>query len=76
VNWGAPSGAINSTDAPWPRWKSWTLTAAVQYWLADPNTNYAALLWTRGEDLKGCDFSEHTNKPKVDVVCSNQPKTL
>ena len=61
-------------------WKSWTLTNAVQYWLADPNTNYGVILWTPDENLDGYDMrfrsSEHTNKPKLEVVWSNQHKTV
>ena len=93
VNWSAPYGAIDGTDAlatmestvqvkqnETGTWKSWTLTNAVQYWLADPNTNYGVILWTPDENLDGYDMrfrsSEHTNKPKLEVVWSNQPKTV
>lgn len=52
----------------------------MQFWLADPNTNYGVILWTPDEDLDGYDMrfrsSEHTNKPKLEVIWSNQPKTV
>lgn len=93
VNWTTPYAAINGTDAlatmestvqvkqsETGTWKSWTLTNAVQFWLADPNSNHGVILWTPDEDLDGYDMrfrsSEHTNKPKLDVVWSNQPKTV
>ncbi|NUM79133.1 hypothetical protein HUU40_32650 [candidate division KSB1 bacterium] len=48
--------------------------------LADPNNNYGVILWTPDEDKDWYDMrfrsSEHTNKPKLEVVWSNQPKTV
>ncbi len=93
VNWEAPYGAIDGTDAlaamenavqvrqiETGTWKSWTLSNAVQFWLADPNSNHGVILWTPDEDLDGYDMrfcsSEHTNTPKLEVIWLNQPKAL
>jgi hypothetical protein len=61
-------------------WKSWTLTNATQFWLATPASNFGVILWTPDEDLDGYDMrfrsSEHDNKPQLEVVWSNTPKTV
>jgi hypothetical protein len=69
VNWAAPYGAIDGTDASATMestvqikqnetgtWKSWTLTNATQFWLATPNSNYGVILWTPDENLDGYDM--------------------